>query len=95
MKPLSLKQYIKDTIKNEAEIGYGRDVKQWYGILHHLTGSIYSQRKTKTAVEKEMAEVLEEFITMYLEDLAKEKGKKKIVEKVNEITTPKIQRAYL
>ncbi len=83
---LSIKKYINDTVKKEAKIGYDKSVKSWYGILHHQTGDIYSQRKTRTAVKKELAEILEESIAFYFE-----KGKKS---RNYEIKTPQIQRAY-
>lgn len=87
MKPLSLKQYIKTTIDQKAKIGYGRDVKQWYGILDHTTGLICSQRKTKAEVKKKLAEILEEFIVLDIKDRQKEK--------YNEIKAPQIPRAYI
>lgn len=88
MKPLSLKQYIKTTVEKKAKIGYGRDVKQWYGILDHATGLICSQRKTKTEVKKELAEILEEFIIMDIEDRQKDKQKR------YEVKAPQIPRLY-
>lgn len=89
MKPLSLKQYIKDSVENDAEIGYGRDVKQWYGILDHTTGLICSQRKTKAEVKEELAEILEEFILLDLEERQKQRPKVK-----HEIKAPEIPRIY-
>lgn len=86
MKPLSLKQYIKNTVEKKAKIGYGQDVKQWYGILHHPTALIYSQQKTKSAVKKELAEILEESIALYFER-NKERHD-------YEIKTHQVQRAY-
>ncbi|MDP3792848.1 MAG: hypothetical protein Q8Q89_03925 [bacterium] len=84
---LSIKQYINETIRREAEIGYDKSVKRWYGILHHRTGDIYSQRKTKLAVSKEMAEILEDFIALSLMEDKK-------VAHHSEIKNPKIQGAY-
>lgn len=84
---LSIKKYIDETIKKDAEIGYDKEVKRWYGILEHKVGLIYSQRGSKLAVEKEMAEVLEEFIALYLKEDKKVAG-------FREVKTPKIQGAY-
>lgn len=85
---LSIKKYIDGTINKEAEIGYDKETRSWYGILNHTVGDIYSQRSSKSAVRKEMAEVLEEFIALYL----KEEGKK--VSRVDEIKTSKVQGVY-
>ena len=63
----SIKQYIHDTLKKDAKISYDPSVKQWIGVLHHESGDIYSQQKTKTAVIREMAEILEEFLVRFLE----------------------------
>lgn len=82
----SLKQYIKNTVEKKAKIGYDKEVKQWYGILDHTTGLILSQQKTRVAVKKELTEILEEFIALYLKD--KEKDKR------HEISAPKTQGAY-
>ena len=90
MKSLSLKQYIKRTVEKEAKIGYGNDVKQWYGILDHSSGLICSQRKTKKEVKEELAEILEEFIVMEVEDRQKERQKIKR----HEIKAPEIPRIY-
>jgi len=84
---LSIKQYIDETIRKDAEIGYDKSVKQWYGILHHKTGDIYSQKNTKSAVVKEMAEILEEFIALSFKEDRK-------VADYSEIRAPKIQGAY-
>jgi len=65
---LSIKKYIAEVVRRKAKIGYDKSVGQWYGILHHAAGSIYSQRKTKAKVKKELAEVLEEFIARYLKE---------------------------
>ena len=89
MKSLSLKQYIKDTVKHDAKIGYGRDVEQWYGILDHSTGLICSQRKTKAEVKEELAEILEEFIILDIKERQKKKQKQR-----HEIKTPEISRIY-
>ena len=83
---LSVKKYIDNTLKKEAKIGYDKSVKSWYGILHHQTGDIYSQHKTRTAVKKELAEVLEESIAFYFE-----RGKKS---RNYEIKAPQTQRTY-
>lgn len=85
-----LKQYIDKTIAKDAKIGYGRDVKQWYGILDHATGLICSQRKTKAEVKEELAEILEEFIVMDIEDRQKERQR----QKRHEIKAPQIPRIY-
>ncbi len=79
---LSIKQYINKTIRQEAKIGYDKSVKQWSGVLDHTLGLICSQRKTKTAVQKEMAEILEEFIAL------------SFTENRNETKASKTQRAY-
>lgn len=84
---LSIKQYIDRVISQKAKIGYDKSVKQWFGILHHTSGSIYSQQKNKSAVKRELKEILEEFIALYLE-----KHKEKLG--FREVKTPKIQRAY-
>lgn len=79
------KQYVNKTVAKEAKVGYDKSVKQWYGILHHWSGLIYAQQEKKSEVKKELAEVLDEFITLYLE-----RNKAKFLE----IKTPKAQRAY-
>lgn len=84
---LSIKKYIDETIKKEAEIGYDKEVKRWYGILEHKVGLIYSQRGSRLAVEKEMAEVLEEFIILSLKEGKKEK-------RYSEAKAHQIQGAY-
>jgi len=62
-----MQHYIDDTIHRQAKIGYDRSVKQWVGMLHHPSGSIYSQQKTKTEVVKEMSEVLDEFLVRFFQ----------------------------
>ncbi|MEK7506437.1 MAG: hypothetical protein AAB566_00015 [Patescibacteria group bacterium] len=84
---LSIKKYIEKTINQKAKIGYDRSVKQWFGILHHVSGSIYSQHSKKSQVKKELIEVLEEFIALYLE---KQKDKRSF----SEIKNSKVQGAY-
>lgn len=84
---LSIKQYIDKTIRGKAKITYDKSIKQWYGVLHHEVGSVYSQKKTKSEVTKEMTEILEEFIALSLE------GKGKVLNN-REVKTPKIQGAY-
>lgn len=84
----SIKKYIDETIRREAEIGYDKETKSWYGILNHTVGDIYSQRSSKSDVKKEMAEVLEEFIALYL----KEEGRK--ASSIDEIKAPKVQGVY-
>lgn len=83
---LSIKQYIDETIKREAKIGYDKEVKRWYGILEHKVGLIYSQRGAESAVKKELAEVLEDFIILSLKE-----DKKGIY---NGVKTHKVQAAY-
>ena len=79
---LSIKQCISKTIRREAKIGYDNPVKQWSGVLDHTLGLICSQRKTKVAVQKELAEILEEFIAL------------SFTENLNETKTAKAQRTY-
>ena len=79
---LSIKQCISKTIRREAKIGYDNPVKQWSGVLDHTLGLICSQRKTKVAVRKELAEILEEFIAL------------SFTENLNETKTAKAQRTY-
>ncbi|MBI2057424.1 MAG: hypothetical protein HYT63_00345 [Candidatus Yanofskybacteria bacterium] len=79
---LSIKQYINRTIRQKAKIRYDKSVKQWFGVLDHTLGLICSQRKTKVAVQKELAEILEEFIALSFTDNR------------NETKTSKTQRAY-
>ena len=87
---LSIKKYIDDTVKKEAKIGYDKLVKSWYGTLKHGVGLICSQRKTKSAVKKELAEILEEFIILSLKEGLGE-GKK---DKYNGAKDYKIQGVY-
>ena len=77
----SVKQYITETVAKKAKIKYDQSVKQWVGVLDHVSGFICVQKKTKGAVIKKLAGVLEGFIILDL-------GRK------NEIKAPKIPRAY-
>lgn len=83
---LSIKKYIDDTIRKEAEIGYDKSVKQWYGILEHKVGLIYLQKNTKAEIKKELAEAFEDFIILSLKE--EKKGS------YSEAKTHKIQTAY-
>ncbi len=83
---LSIKQYIDETIRKEAEIGYDNSVKVWYGILDHKTGLVLSQAGSRAAVKKELAEILEDFIILSLKE-----GKK---DRYNGAKAYKIQGAY-
>ena len=81
-----MKKYIDETIRKEAKIGYDKSVKCWYGTLNHKVGLICSQRKTRVAVKKELAEILEEFIILSLKEDKKDG--------YNEAKDYKIQGAY-
>ena len=85
-KQLTFKQYINRVISKEAKIKFDKSVKQWVGILHHQTGSMYAQQAKKTDIVKELKEILEEFVILYLE---RNKAKS-----IREIKTLKIQGAY-
>jgi predicted HicB family RNase H-like nuclease len=65
--PLSIKQHINKVIKEKAKIGYDKSVNQWFGVLNHVSGLIYSQGKSRSYVKKDLAESLEEFIALYFE----------------------------
>ena len=66
-----MQNYIRDTIKKDAKIKYDSSVKQWIGVLHHESGSIYAQQKAKPALLKEMGEILEEFLVRFFQQKAK------------------------
>ena len=85
---LSIKQYIDETIKKKAKIGYDKEVECWYGILDHKVGLILSQAGSKAAVKKELAEIFEDFIVLSLQE--ERKGK----DKYNGVKAYKIQAAY-
>jgi len=70
---LSIKQYIDETVRREAKIGYDKELKVWYGTLDHKVGLLCSQRKTKAEVKKELTEILEEFIILSLKEGKKDK----------------------
>jgi len=63
-----IQNYIHQTVRKDGKIHYDASVKQWVGILHHESGSIYSQKKTKTAVTKELEEILEEFLVRFFQE---------------------------
>lgn len=63
----AIQEYIYEVIQKDAKITYDKSVKQWSGALHHESGDIYSQQKTKGAVLEEMKEVLEEFLVRFLQ----------------------------
>ena len=63
----SIQGYIRQIVRDDAKIKYDKSVKQWSGVLHHESGSMYAQNKSKTAVVKELEEVFEEFLVRFLE----------------------------
>lgn len=93
-KQLTFKQYIDQVVTKKAKIKFDRETKQWYGVLDHVAGLIYSISKTKAAVKKELSEVLEEFLVLYFKDLGKSNWRTSFVQGINEFAAHKTQRAY-